>query len=132
MTIPERLASPIAVINSEDAFLIAVRMLLEDEGHQVITASYRTEDPFPRVVAARPALIILDFVHGEPDGWDLLRKLDGDTQTSSIPLIATSTDQELLDRVMSEPLSAQVRTFLLKPLELEQLIETVSEMLPTA
>jgi CheY-like chemotaxis protein len=132
MTTPEPSTQPIMVVNSEDAFLIAVKMLLEDEGYLVITASYREGDPFPGVVAVNPALVILDFVHGEPDGWELLARLDADGRTSAIPLIATSTDQELLDRVVQQPVSARLRTFLLKPLELEQLVNDVHQMLNPA
>jgi CheY-like chemotaxis protein len=117
------------VVNSEDAFLIAVSMLLEDEGYLVTTASYEDGDPFPGVIASNPALVILDFVHGESDGWELLAKLDADARTKSIPLIATSTDQELLDRVMQQPVSSRLRTFLLKPLELEHLVSDVIRML---
>ncbi len=129
MTTSERSTQPIMVVNSEDAFLIAVKMLLEDEGYLVITASYREGDPFPGILASDPALVILDFVHGEPDGWELLAKLDADDRTSAVPLIATSTDQELLDRVMQQPVSARLRTFLLKPLDLEQLVNDVHQML---
>lgn len=129
MTNPDASPPPVAVINSEEAFLLAVRMLLEDEGYPVITASYRTEDPFPRIVAANPELIILDFVHGEPDGWDLLARLDEDERTREIPLIATSTDPDLLDQVMREPASARMQTFLLKPIELERLVANVSRTL---
>lgn len=129
MTHRDTVPTPIVVINSEDAFLIAVRMLLEDEGYGVTTASYRDEDPFPKIVAAAPALIILDFVHGEPHGWGLLARLDGDERTRTIPLIATSTDPELLDRVIAQPVSARVRTFLLKPLDLDRLVSEISRAL---
>jgi CheY-like chemotaxis protein len=120
------------VVNSEDAFLIAVKMLLEGEGYLVTVASYRAGDPFPGVVGVDPALVILDLVHGEQEGWDLLAKLDGDPRTNVIPLIATSTDQELLDRVMQQPLSVRLRTFLLKPLDLEDLVNEVHQMLHPA
>ena len=129
LTTAETATQTIMVINSEDAFLIAVGMLLEDEGYLVTTASYQDSDPFARVVAADPALVILDFVHGKPDGWDLLARLDADTRTCAIPLIATSTDAELLDRVMQQPVSNRLRTFLLKPLDLEHLVDGVHQML---
>lgn len=126
MTQRDTIPMPVVVINSEEAFLIAVRILLEDEGYEVTTASYRDQDPFSAIVTAEPALIILDFVHGEPDGRELLAQLDNDARTRTIPLIATSTDQELLDRVMAQAVSARVRTFLLKPLDLERLGDDVS------
>jgi CheY-like chemotaxis protein len=120
------------VINSEAAFLLAVQMLLEDEGYRVSIASYDDGDPFPQIIAAEPALTILDIVHGDPAGWNLLASLDSDERTNAIPLIATSTDQAVLDAVRREPAAARMRTFLLKPLDLEQLIFNVGDMLRPA
>jgi CheY-like chemotaxis protein len=36
----------------------------------------------------RPALILLDLVIPEPDGWEVARRLKADPRTTDIPLVA--------------------------------------------
>ncbi|CAN5396464.1 hypothetical protein BH09CHL1_BH09CHL1_03180 [soil metagenome] len=117
----------IVVINAEADFLIAVRSLLEDEGYTVSTI-HVFEEPFKLVIAEQPAAIVLDFVYEKPEAWQLLTELDSDPRTREIPLLATSTDAEIVERVLARISHRHASGMLVKPMELDALVEAVNRL----
>lgn len=117
----------IVVINAEADFLIAVRSLLEDDGYTVSTI-HVDQEPFARVIAEQPAAIVLDFVYEQPEAWHLMAELDADPRTRDIPLLATSTDAEIVERVLAQTKHRRASAMLVKPLELDALAEAVSRL----
>jgi len=66
----------IFVVNGSVDFLDVVRDLLQDENYNVTTTNF-IPNTFKQIETARPSLLIVDLIHGEMAGWDLLASLTG-------------------------------------------------------
>jgi CheY-like chemotaxis protein len=117
----------IMVVNSEPIFLQAVGLLLEEEGFRAVTM-HISETTFDLIRGLDPRLLILDFVHAQPDAWDLLTALDADPSTAALPLLATSTDEEALERVQTHSPERPLLRVLVKPMNLDDLLVAVQEL----
>jgi DNA-binding response OmpR family regulator len=103
-------------VNSSPDFLLIVRELLADEGYAVTTSTFEP-NVFTRIVMRQPDALIVDVAPGETAGWDLLRRLH----------------LALLEQVREEAAwYGTNRCFLTKPLNLDELLITVREMVGDA
>ena len=78
-------------------------------------------------VENHPDLILLDLAMPNMDGFELMIKLQANPQTSSIPIVVSSAS--VFDADKQRSLAAGAKTFLPKPLEAEELIETLGILL---
>lgn len=121
----------VVAVNSEPDFLEVIRSLLNEERYNVTTTNH-VNTTFEAIVALEPDLVIIDLRFGNDASWDLFLHLSSDPVTSGVPMIVTSTDEHLLERAtQAQQCSAQF-DFLLKPFELEQLVEKVQSLIGTA
>jgi DNA-binding response OmpR family regulator len=116
--------APVMVVNSEPIFLQAVGLLLEEEGFRAVTMHIR-ETTLGVIRGLAPRLLILDFVHARSEAWDLLTLLDADSATAALPILATSTDEEVLERVQTHSLERPLLRVLVKPMNLDDLLVAV-------
>jgi CheY-like chemotaxis protein len=117
-----------AVNNSPD-FLLIVRELLEDEGYAVTTSDFEP-NVFTRIVMRQPDALMIDVAVGESEGWDLLRRLHTEPATTDTPVLVTSTSPALLERAREEAAEYGTnRSFLTKPMDLDELLQAVREMI---
>src|SRR5687768_2343033 len=70
----QRQRQHIFVVNGSADFLDVVRDLLQDEQYNVTTTNF-VPQTFEQIETARPSLLIVDLIHGEMAGWDLLAEL---------------------------------------------------------
>ena len=85
-----RCGASIFVVNGSVAFLDVVRELLQDEFYNVTTTNI-VPQTFDQIESARPPLLIVDLIHGERAGWDLLAELRHEAGTRDIPVILVSS-----------------------------------------
>jgi CheY-like chemotaxis protein len=120
-----------AVNNSPD-FLLIMREVLTDEGYAVTTSDFEPR-VFTRIVMRHPDALIIDLAVGESVGWDLLRRLHLEAKTTDIPVLVTSTSPVLLEQALEE--AAQYgtnRSILTKPMDLDELVRVIGEMVGDA
>jgi CheY-like chemotaxis protein len=120
-----------AVNNSPD-FLLIMREVLTDEGYAVTTSDFEPR-VFTRIVMRHPDALIIDLAVGESAGWDLLLRLHLEAKTTDIPVLVTSTSPALLEQALEE--AAQYgtnRSFLTKPMDLDELVRVIREMVGDA
>jgi two-component system, OmpR family, response regulator VicR len=118
----------IFAVNSSPDFLLIVREVLADEGYAVTTSDFEP-NVFTRIVMRHPDALIVDLAVGESAGWDLLRRLFLEEKTSDIPTLVTSTSSELLEQAREEAgWYGTNRSFLTKPMDLDELVRTIREM----
>jgi response regulator RpfG family c-di-GMP phosphodiesterase len=120
-----------AVNNSPD-FLLIMREVLTDEGYAVMTSDFEPR-VFTRIVMRHPDALIIDLAVGESAGWDLLLRLHLEAKTTAIPVLVTSTSPALLEQALEE--AAQYgtnRSFLTKPMDLDELVRVIREMVGDA
>jgi DNA-binding response OmpR family regulator len=129
---PEQtLRKHVYVINGSPDFLDVVREFLQDERYKVTTTNFVPRS-FETIEVAQPDLLIVDLVQGEQEGLDLLVKLRVAASTRVIPVLLMSTLPSMLDRVRAEHEIFGGDRYLSKPFDLDDLLETVQEMIGTA
>lgn len=116
----------ILVINDSPEFLQLMREFLADEGYTPETHD-NGNNIMEKVAEIKPALIILDLVLGQIDGWVVLSQLLADDATRDIPVILCSAAADRTRRYESTLASTGVRV-LEKPFDLDHLLELVVEL----
>ena len=112
----------ILVVDDEPAIRDLIVAVLEDEGYAVVAATNgrRALDLLP---AERPDLVIMDIMMPEMDGREAYRRLRELPELAHVPVVmmsaASSPDQ----------LSPRVAAFLAKPFDLDDLLETIVDVL---
>ncbi len=118
----------IFVVNGAPDFLNFVRELFQEENCNVTTTNY-VPHTFDQVAVLAPDLLVIDIVVGVQAGWDLLERLQDAAGTRGIPVIVTSTDPKLLDRVEAESARSGSQRLVAKPFDINALLRAVDELI---
>jgi two-component system response regulator VicR len=121
----------IFVVNGSPDFLDVVRDLLQDEDYNVTTTNF-VPRTFQQIETAQPALLIVDLIHGEMAGWDLLAELRHEAATRDIPVILVSTSERLLEKAEAERVIWGGDRYFLKPFSLDALLQAIQELIGPA
>ena len=121
----------IFAVNGSSAFLNILRELLEEELYNITTTNFvpRTYD---QIETLQPDLIIIDLVVGVQAGWELLERLQAEAVTRAIPVLITSTDPRLLERARVDAARYGVHPSLAKPLDLDELMGAIHDLIGEA
>jgi CheY-like chemotaxis protein len=117
------------IVVADDEHLLAAMLadILEDEGHEVVTASHG-QDALERIRARRPALVITDFMMPLMTGLELARAIKADQEIADLPIILTSGAQGAIGRQHAEHFAAVLD----KPFKNEELLAVVNRVLADA
>lgn len=118
-------------INHAPEFLDVVRTLLQDEEYKVTTTNF-VPRTFDQIAALEPDLLLIDLATSEQAGWDLLERLHTEAATRRIPVLVTSTDLRLLDRVQADVQRYGGQQFMAKPMDRDDLLESIRVLVGTA
>lgn len=99
-----------------------VRFILEKNGYETFLAM-NGRDGVNAASKQFPDLIIMDLAMPEMDGWTATRLIKDNARTSFIPLIALTAHALPSDR--QRALEAGCDDYIVKPMDLEELLETV-------
>jgi len=116
----------ILIVDDEPNILELARMYLEAEGYRVVTAADGKE-ALVQAEAAHPALVVLDLMLPELDGWDVCRRLRAESDLPIIMLTARSDD---VDKIVGLELGAD--DYLTKPFNPRELVARVRAVLRRA
>ncbi|MEN9933879.1 MAG: hypothetical protein RLZZ387_458 [Chloroflexota bacterium] len=121
----------VAIVDDDRAYTEMVSDVLAEEGFEVL--SFRNSADARRLLpAARPDLVILDLWLEHPgSGLALATWLYEEPATRSIPLVICSGDTAQL-RSNTRTTSLGTYTTLHKPFDLDELLDAVRRMLPSA
>jgi GAF domain-containing protein/DNA-binding response OmpR family regulator/nitrogen-specific signal transduction histidine kinase/HAMP domain-containing protein len=117
-------APKILVVDDDEHILQLLRHHLETEGYQVLTAQ-RGEDVFKLAYSEQPALITLDIILADMDGFEVLEKLKKDPVTTGIPVIIVSVVPDAETR----GLALGAAGYIGKPFEELQVLNQVRQVL---
>ena len=110
----------VLVVDDDADLRNSIKRVLEDDGHEVITASdgrealTRLNEP-----AFHPSVMVLDLMMPVMNGWQLLDIFARDRRLQKIPVILTSA--YFGNRFVADP-----HTMLRKPFKLDRLLELVA------
>ena len=113
------MANRIMVVDDDPAILDVLRLILEDEGYEVVTAS--NEDEVFGWDAARPELILLDLWLSGDSGQTICRRLKADPTTSQIPVILVSANQDSAEIARDSGADGFIR----KPFDLDEILAMI-------
>lgn len=114
----------ILVVDDDEAILDSIKLILEDEGYNVDTASDgKTMQVY--IEKKTPDLIILDYRLPGMNGTELTKLLKKESTTKDIPLIMVSShDVNILARDVG------ASDFFEKPFDIQTLLSLVQKHLP--
>lgn len=120
---------PILVVEDFPSILELLEITLRFKGYPVVGA-HNGEEALEQIARQRPALIVTDILMPKMDGYTLVYELRSHPKTSQIPIIflsatyVTPEDKEFA-------LSLGAVRFLEKPVDTEEFLLTVAEVLTT-
>ena len=124
----------VLVVDDDDDIRTAVQEVLEEEGYSTAGASNGRE-ALDLLLATNdlPALVLLDLMMPEMDGWELLAKMAEDPALYRIPVALMSAHpsiRQALDKQRGRHAAASM--LLPKPLNLLRLLAIVEHVVPEA
>jgi DNA-binding response OmpR family regulator len=111
----------VLVVDDERAILTVLRVKLGISGYDVATAS-SGEEALALINSMHPDIMLLDVIMPGMDGFEVLRKVRA---VSRLPVIVFSARQENVQKA----LSLGANYFLAKPLDLDDMVRRVEELL---
>ncbi len=118
----------ILVVNDTQEILELFRLLLEDEGYEVMLSSFPIQK-VTEIEQMHPDLIILDFVFGDQkSGWQMLQMLKMWSSTASIPIIVCTAATQLVREQEGYLVSKGVHV-VYKPFDIDELLAAVKQAL---
>jgi len=116
----------ILVVDDETDILETVKMRLEANGYNVLTATNGNEG-YKKAKTESPDLIILDLMLPGLDGFQICRLLKFDENYQHIPIIMLTARSQEEDKMWGEKVGADY--YLTKPFKSQELLEKVKEFL---
>jgi DNA-binding response OmpR family regulator len=116
----------ILVVDDEAHILELVQLYLRNEGYRVETAANGAE-ALRKIANLQPALIVLDLMLPEVDGWDVCRRVRA---TSDVPIIMLTARSDDVDRIVGLELGAD--DYVTKPFNPRELAARVKAVLRRA
>lgn len=120
----------ILIVEDNESLRLAYSSFLEQEGHQVATAT-NVDEGLAYLVGNTPDLILLDMLLPKKNGLDLLKEYDIVNSHPAVKVIAFSNYSEL--RIKEEAESLGANLYLTKALTTpKDLVETINNLLGAA
>lgn len=108
-----------------------MRDVFQDERYNVTTTNF-VPNSFEQIAALNPDALIVDIVLGQQAGWELLEQLHEAAATTGIPVLVVSTSPALLDRAQAQAERFGTHRYLVKPFDLNDLLDSIQEMIGKA
>lgn len=123
----------IVYIEDDPEMIDLVSLILSKRGFQVKGANggrHGLDLAKKLAVEAKPALILLDLMMPDIDGWDVYQLLKSDDATRDIPVIIITAKAQSIDRVLGLHI-AKVDDYISKPFRPQELIDSIERVLAT-
>lgn len=116
----------ILVIDDNTDILKLLKEQLEMEGYRVFTASSGAQ-ALELAKKHQPALITLDIMLDDMDGFEVLERLKNDPETAAIPVVVASVLNDARQRGMA----LGAADYVVKPFDKDTVVETIHKLIST-
>src|SRR5262245_7222781 len=116
----------ILIVDDNAANLKLARVVLEDEGYVVSTATDAAE-AVAAIEASPPRMILMDIQLPDLDGLELTRRLKADPRYAGVVIVALTAYAMKGDR--AKALAAGCDDYITKPIDVDELPRTVAQLL---
>ena len=113
----------ILVVDDEQNIIELARLYLEQDGYRVEQAN-TGKQALDKIKQVDPALLILDLMLPEIDGWEVCRRVRA---SSDLPIIMLTARDEDVDKIVGLELGAD--DYLTKPFNPRELVARVKAIL---
>lgn len=122
-------AKPLKVVCIEDEpeMIDLVRMILATRDMQVIGALGGKEG-LETIRRENPAVVLLDIMMPEVDGWEVFRAMKVDSELRDIPVIVVTAKAQSIDKVLGLHI-AKVDDYVTKPFGPQELLQSIDRVL---
>ncbi|MBE2183777.1 MAG: response regulator transcription factor [Anaerolineae bacterium] len=117
------MSDTILIVDDEQHIIDLAKMYLEVEGFK-ITSATNGKLALSKILAEKPALVVLDLMLPELDGWEVCRRVRAE---SDVPIIMLTARSEDIDRIVGLELGAD--DYLTKPFNPRELVARVKAIL---
>ncbi len=119
------MAKKALVVDDSAADLANLRTILDDAGCMVLTATGGAQ-AVAKAKSEKPAIIFLDVVMPDMDGYEACRLLAADNDTKSIPVVFVTSKGQKADKVWGELQGA--KGHIAKPYTADQIIDQLKSL----
>ena len=119
----------ILVVDDDRSIAQLVRDYLAEAGYTVLLA-HTGEDALHMLRREKPALLILDLMLPDRDGWEITRVIRADDQLASLPIIMLTARVEDTDKIVGLELGAD--DYVTKPFNTREMVARVRSLLRRA
>ncbi len=116
----------VLIVDDEDHIVELARMYLEQEGFRVDAAADGAT-ALERIEKDPPALLILDLMLPEVDGWEVCRRVRSGTAAPDLPIIMLTARDDDVDKIVGLELGAD--DYVTKPFNPRELVARVRALL---
>ncbi|MBW4438061.1 MAG: response regulator transcription factor [Pleurocapsa minor GSE-CHR-MK-17-07R] len=117
------MAETIMIVDDEQHIIDLASMYFEGEGFKIDSAT-DGKTALGKILADKPALVVLDLMLPGMDGWEVCRRVRA---TSDVPIIMLTARGEDIDRIVGLELGAD--DYLTKPFNPRELVARVKAIL---
>ena len=117
----------ILVIDDDASSLELMEAMLVPNGYEIITANDGSK-AVAIIIEKKPDLILLDIMMPGLDGYSTLTKIKGNKTISKIPVVMLTAMGFQLNKELALRFGAV--GYITKPVELAELLKTISRLLP--
>lgn len=119
------MAKKVLVVDDSAADLANIKAVLADAGCIVITAN-NGKEAITKAKSEKPAIIFLDVVMPDMDGYEACRLLSQDGDTKAIPVVFVTSKGQKTDQVWGELQGA--KGHVAKPYTADQIIDQLKKL----
>ena len=119
----------ILVVDDDPDLVEAVSMKLESENYRVAKA-YDGNEAWEKIKEERPALIVLDVMMPEKDGYAVCREIKSDPEFKDISVILLTAVGEAVPSTKYTHMdgkTALADDFIAKPIDMDELMEIIKQ-----
>jgi DNA-binding response OmpR family regulator len=119
----------ILVVDDDPDLVEAVSMKLENENFRVAKA-YDGNEAWERIKEERPALIVLDVMMPEKDGYTVCREIKSDPEYKDISVVLLTAVGEAVPSTKYTHMdgkTALADDFIPKPIDMDELMEIIKQ-----
>jgi DNA-binding response OmpR family regulator len=120
-------AKKIVCIEDDLELVEILRIVLRNRGFKVIGATGGPEG-LETLRRVKPDLVLLDLMMPDMDGWEVHRQMKADADLCHIPVIIVTADGRPTTKHLGLKV-AKVQDFIVKPFDLEELVQCIEKAL---
>lgn len=113
----------ILVVDDEQDIILALEILLAEEGYEIITAN-NGRQALERLAERRPDLVLIDVMMPILSGPETIAKMRADSEYAEIPVVLMSAIKPQVDLQ-----KLKIAAFIRKPFEIDTILKTIDQVL---